>query len=73
MKDPIEELQLDFEVAELNVASLIAENTKLKAQVKQMTWSVDFLDCLHGAGVDNWVGYEMAQETMSELYPDEEE
>jgi hypothetical protein len=29
-----------------------------------------FLQCLMGAGVDNWDGYEYAQETYQEQYGD---
>jgi len=33
---------------------------------KEIEHDLDFLCALQGAGVDNWEGYELAQESMSE-------
>ena len=33
----------------------------------------DFLDCLRGAGVDNWDGWDYAIEAYQEQHPDDED
>lgn len=38
----------------------------LEIKVEEMEYDVAFLDCLSAAGVDNWDGYEYAQEMMDE-------
>jgi len=42
-----------------------AENDKLREDAR-------FLDCLRAAGVDNWNGYEHAQDIMQETYGEED-
>jgi len=37
----------------------------------QLRRDSEFLECLYSAGVDNWNGYEYAQDMMEELYDDE--
>ena len=42
------------------------EIVRLKKEIATMQKSVDSLDCLSTAGVDNWSGYENAQEMYDE-------
>lgn len=42
--------------------------TITKEEYDELIEQVEFLECLRGAGVDNWDGYEYAQEMM---WPDE--
>lgn len=39
----------------------------------EMIKEINFLDCLRGAGVDNWEGYEYALEAYQEMYPEDED
>lgn len=39
---------------------------------KRMCKDVNFLDCLRGAGVDNWEGYDFALESFYEMYPEDD-
>lgn len=38
-----------------------------KKEYEELLKDSQFLDCLQGAGVDNWEGYEYAQEMMKEM------
>jgi hypothetical protein len=38
----------------------------------QLRSDSEFLECLHSAGVDNWDGYDVAQDMMDELEEDDE-
>jgi len=38
-----------------------------KKEYEELLKDSQFLDCLRGAGVDNWEGYEYAQEMMKEM------
>jgi len=40
--------------------------TITKKKYEELLSASKFLDCLHGAGVDNWDGYLEAQEMMEE-------
>jgi hypothetical protein len=40
-----------------------------KTEYNELVSDQEFLNCLRGAGVDNWEGYEYAQEAC---YPDED-
>lgn len=40
--------------------------TLTQVEYEELKADQDFLRCLEGAGVDNWDGYEFAQEAFSE-------
>lgn len=42
-------------------------------EYEEMQRDLAFLNCLQNAGVDNWDGYEFAQEDFREQYPDDED
>ena len=46
--------------------------TITKAKYDELTNDVAFLNCLINAGVDNWDGYEWAQEAYEEFLGEEE-
>jgi hypothetical protein len=50
-----------MEMSEEEVQALVAENTRLKASVKELE---DWRNALEAAGVDNWDGYEYAKEIL---------
>jgi hypothetical protein len=45
----------------------LPENHKARKEFKEMQSDVWFLQCLQGAGVDNWDGYGDAQDMYQEL------
>lgn len=42
-------------------------NDKLTSDINELQKRDDFLTCLEAAGVDNWEGYDLAWEMMSEI------
>lgn len=50
--------------------SLVGE---LREDLKQADHDLIWLQCLDGAGVDNWSGYDYAHEEMQEYYPEDYE
>lgn len=45
----------------------------LLSELKEAQDRLHWLDCLEGAGVDNWSGYEEAQDMYSPEYEDDED
>lgn len=44
-----------------------------KEEYARLIGDSDFLQCLQGAGVDNWEGYDYAQEAYEEMHPEDAE
>lgn len=42
-----------------------------KAKYLAMEKRLDWLECLEGAGLDNWDGCDHAQDVFKEMYPDD--
>ena len=53
------------------IKTLENELNKLKTQVEEDGRELDWLNCLIGAGVDNWDGYDVAREMFLEIFKEE--
>ncbi len=73
------ELEHEFFDIEKENEDLERENRELKQKINELKLQADknerdlnWLDSLRKAGVDNWNGYDYAQELFSEYYPEED-
>lgn len=61
------------EALQLEINRLREKIEQLNAEIDDMQEDVDFLACLEAQGVDNWSGYEFAQEMYREDFGYEED
>ncbi len=64
----IEELERMLFVTDEAFKNIEIENNRLREIITELQMKVKFLNCLEAMGVDNWVGYEEAQEMMEDDY-----